>query len=91
MAISRALRWQADLIIMDEPTAALGVRETEQVLALIRRLKDQGATILLISHNMNDVVSVADRVTVLQHGRTVAARPTEGLTAQDLTRLIVGL
>lgn len=89
IAISRALRWQADIIIMDEPTAALGVRETEQVLQLIRKIRDNGVTVILISHNMADVVSVADSVTLLRAGRTHLSRPTEGLTAQELSRLIM--
>lgn len=89
IAISRALRWQADIIIMDEPTAALGVRETEQVLQLIRKIRENGVTVILISHNMADVVSVADRVTLLRAGRTHLTRSTDGLTPQELSRLIM--
>lgn len=89
VAICRALRWKADIIIMDEPTAALGVRETEQVLNLIRRLKDNGATVILISHNMKDVVSVSDRVTILRAGRTVMSTEIEGLTADALAHLVL--
>lgn len=70
VAIARALRWDAEVIIMDEPTAALGVRETAQVLELVRRLKAEGVTVILISHDMNDVVAVADHVTILSGGRT---------------------
>ncbi len=89
VAICRALRWRADIIIMDEPTAALGVRETEQVLSLIRQLKDNGATVILISHNMKDVVSVADRVTILRAGRTVLSTKTKDLTAEALAQLVL--
>lgn len=89
VAICRALRWEAEIIIMDEPTAALGVRETEHVLSLIRQLKRNGVTVVLISHNMKDVVAVADSVTVLQAGRTVARMPVSGLTADDLSHLVL--
>ena len=89
VAICRALRWKADVIIMDEPTAALGVRETEQVLALIRTLKEQGVTVILISHNMNDVVAVADRVTILHTGRSAEPVSAEGLSADALSHLIL--
>lgn len=74
---------------MNEPTAALGVRETAKVLALIRRLKETGHTILLISHYMADVVAVADRVVILTSGRKVADRPVAGLEAADLARLVM--
>ncbi len=89
VAICRALRWKAEIIIMDEPTAALGVRETEQVLKLIRQLRQNGVTVILISHNMNDVVALADRVTILRAGRTVAALETQGLTPESLTQSIL--
>lgn len=89
VAICRSLRWSADIIIMDEPTAALGVRETEQVLNLIRQLKANGATVILISHNMKDVVSVADRVTILRAGRTVLSTETKGLSAEALAQLVL--
>ncbi|MEO1191886.1 MAG: ATP-binding cassette domain-containing protein [Pseudomonadota bacterium] len=89
VAICRALRWKAEIIIMDEPTAALGVRETEQVLRLIRQLKETGVTVILISHNMNDVVAVADRVTLLSAGRTVDSLSTAGLTSQALSQMIL--
>jgi ABC-type sugar transport system ATPase subunit len=89
VAICRALRWKARIIIMDEPTAALGVRETEQVLRLIRQLRQNGVTVILISHNMNDVVAVADRVTVLREGRNVTCLAAEGLTAAALAQVIM--
>ncbi len=89
VAISRALRWNADIVIMDEPTAALGVRETAQVLDLVRKLKEDGRAVILISHNMQDVVAVADRVVILSSGRKFVDRPMDGLTADDLTHLIM--
>src|SRR3990170_958398 len=89
VAISRALRWEASLVIMDEPTAALGVKERERVLDLIRALHETGVTVILVSHNMDDVVRVANRVVVLRRGRKVADRPADGLTAQALSQLII--
>ncbi len=89
VAISRALHWNADLIIMDEPTAALGVRETAQVIDLISKLRQQGKTVVLISHNMADVVAVASRVAILKQGRKVIDRPLDGLTADDLSHMIM--
>ena len=89
VAISRALRWNADIIIMDEPTAALGVKETALVLDLIRTLKAGGHTVILISHNMRDVVALADRVVIMGAGRKFVDRPIDGLTADDLTHLIM--
>ena len=74
VAISRALRLNAELIIMDEPTAALGVKETAQVLDLIRRLKADGKTVILVSHNMADVVAVASRVAIFKSGRKMIDR-----------------
>jgi simple sugar transport system ATP-binding protein len=89
VAIARALRWDARLVIMDEPTAALGVAESRQVLDLIRELHRGGTTVILISHNMADVVAVATRVAVLKNGRKIADRPVEGLTADDLAHLVM--
>jgi ABC-type sugar transport system ATPase subunit len=89
VAISRALLWNARLLVMDEPTAALGVKETAQVLDLIERLRGQGHTILLISHNMADVVRVADRVAILRAGRKIIDRPIAGLGADDLGHMIM--
>ncbi len=90
VAISRALRWDAEVIIMDEPTAALGVRETAQVLDLVRRLRDEGRTVVLISHDMRDVAALADRVVVLRGGRKVEDRAADGLRAEDLALLVMG-
>ncbi|HEX2552135.1 MAG TPA: ATP-binding cassette domain-containing protein [Microvirga sp.] len=89
VAISRALLWNADLVIMDEPTAALGVKETAQVLDLIRALHAEGRTVLLVSHNMADVAAVATRVAILKSGRKVVDRAVEGLTPDDLAHMIM--
>jgi len=89
VAISRALRWKAEIIIMDEPTAALGVKETALVLDLIRKLKADGKTVLLISHNMRDVVALADRVVIMGAGRKYVDQPLGGLTADDLSHMIM--
>lgn len=89
VAIARALRWNARLVIMDEPTAALGVAESRQVLDLIRELQRGGTTVILISHNMADVVAVAGRVAVLKNGSKIADRPVAGLSADDLAHLVM--
>ncbi len=89
VAIARALRWRARIVIMDEPTAALGVRETRLVLSLIKEIAAQGITVILISHNMADVVEVAERALVLKAGRLVRDTPLAGWTADDLSHLIM--
>ena len=78
VAIAKAVLWNSKLVIMDEPTAALGVAQTAMVLELVRRLADRGLAVIMISHNMNDVFEVADRIAVLHlgpHGRGRARRP----------------
>jgi D-xylose transport system ATP-binding protein len=72
VAIARAVLWNSKLVILDEPTAALGVAQTEQVLNLVRRLADNGLAVILISHNMNDVFEVADNIAALYLGRMAA-------------------
>lgn len=72
VAICRSVMWANDLVFMDEPTAALGVRQTRKVLDVIRRVADQGVSVVLISHNMPEVLQVSDRVQVLRMGRRVA-------------------
>jgi ABC-type sugar transport system ATPase subunit len=89
VAIARALRWKAQFVIMDEPTAALGVAEGRQVLELVRELQRGGTTVLLISHNMADIVAVATRVAVLKAGRKIADLPAAGLSADDLAHLVM--
>ena len=75
IAVAKAVMWNSKLVILDEPTAALGVAQTRQVLALVRRLADQGLAVVMISHNMNDVFAVADRIAVLRLGQMVAQGP----------------
>ncbi|MBV9410701.1 MAG: sugar ABC transporter ATP-binding protein [Acidimicrobiia bacterium] len=79
VAIAKAVLWNSRLVIMDEPTAALGVAQTRNVLELVRRLADQGLAVLMVSHNMNDVFEVADRVAVLFLGRMAAELPAPAL------------
>jgi ABC-type sugar transport system ATPase subunit len=88
VAIARAVLWNSKLVIMDEPTAALGVAQTVMVLELIRRLADQGLAVLVVSHNMNDVLRVADRVAVLYLGRMVAVRPAAELNLEIIVDLM---
>ncbi|KAA3630024.1 MAG: sugar ABC transporter ATP-binding protein, partial [Proteobacteria bacterium] len=89
VAISRALRWRARLVIMDEPTAALGVREKARVLDLIRRLRDNGVSVLLVSHNMDDVVAVTDRVAILRGGRLQGEIATADVDADRLSHMVM--
>lgn len=72
VAVAKAVMWNSKLVMLDEPTAALGVVQTNQVLQLVRRLRDRGLAVMVISHNLNDVFQVADRIAVLQLGRMVA-------------------
>ncbi|MEY2589542.1 MAG: hypothetical protein QOJ67_1526 [Acidimicrobiaceae bacterium] len=88
VAIAKAVLWNSKLVIMDEPTAALGVAQTAMVLSLIRRLADTGLAVLLVSHNMNDVFEVADRVAVLRLGRLVAVRNADEIDPQVVVDLM---
>jgi ABC-type sugar transport system ATPase subunit len=88
VAIAKAVLWNSKLVIMDEPTAALGVAQTRMVLDLVRRLADRGLAVLLVSHNMNDVFEVADRVAVLRLGRMVAVRPVTDVDTQVVVDLM---
>jgi D-xylose transport system ATP-binding protein len=90
VAISRAVMWRAKVVILDEPTAALGVAQTEQVLALIRRLREQGLGVVVITHNIQEVFEVADRIIVLRLGRRVATFKHEGTTPEDVVSAITG-
>ena len=82
VAIAKAVLWNSQLVIMDEPTAALGVAQTRMVLDLTRKLAEQGHAALIVSHNMNDVFDVADRIIVLYLGKVVAQRPAADLDRQ---------
>ncbi len=90
VAIARALTFNPKLVIMDEPTAALAVREVQSVLDLIRRLKSEGIAIILISHRLNDVLSVTDRIVVLRHGRAVSNLVTSETSMTEVVSAIVG-
>src|SRR5436309_9244071 len=88
VAIAKSVLWQSKLVILDEPTAALGVAQTAQVLALVRRLADRGVAVVLISHNMNDVLQVADRIAVLYLGELAAQVRRSDVNQQQLVELI---
>ncbi len=88
--IVRALRFSPDVLILDEPTSSLGQAETEHLLALVRRLAERGIGIIYISHYLEEVLRVADRITVLKDGRHVATLPAAGATADGLVHLMVG-
>jgi ABC-type sugar transport system ATPase subunit len=88
VAVARAVLREAKLVILDEPTAALGVTQTRVVLDLIRRLRDQGIAVLVISHNLNDVQAVADRVAVLRLGQMVAVGPLAQYDNQSIVDLM---
>jgi simple sugar transport system ATP-binding protein len=90
VAISRSIYWKAKVLIMDEPTAALGIAEQKKVLSLVRTLKDQGLGIILISHQMYDVFEVADRIAVMRRGVLVGERLVKETTADEVVGLIVG-
>jgi D-xylose transport system ATP-binding protein len=90
VAIARAANWGTTLVIMDEPTAALGVRETAAVETLIGRLRSSGVTVLLVSHDMDQVMRVADSAWVLRRGRTAAHRQMEATSGDELVGLITG-
>ena len=88
VAVARAVMRQAKLVILDEPTAALGVTQTRVVLDLIKRLKSQNIAVIVISHNLNDVQSVADRIAVLRLGRLVAVGPASQYDAESIVDLM---
>ncbi len=88
VAIARAVLWNSKLVILDEPTAALGVAQTEQVLNLVRRLADNGLGVILISHNMNDVQAVADDIACLYLGQMAAQVEKATVSSQQVVELI---
>jgi D-xylose transport system ATP-binding protein len=88
VAVARAVMWNSKLVILDEPTAALGVAQTEQVLELVRRLGNQGLAVILISHNLHDVFETADRITVLRLGRNVGVFERRTTTQQQIVEAI---
>ena len=88
VAIARAVLWNSKLVVLDEPTAALGVAQTEQVLRLVRRLADRGLGVILISDNLNDIFEVADDIAVLYLGAMVAQVPRADVTSNQVVELI---
>ncbi len=90
VAIARALYWRAQLLIMDEPTAALGVRETRHLLDLVRRLRETGVAIIVISHSLRDVMAVSDRIMVMRRGEKVGEHRTVSTTEDRIIKLIMG-
>src|SRR6266480_2443741 len=88
VAVARAVMWNSKLVILDEPTAALGVAQTEQVLALVNRLAEQGLSVVLISHNLHDVFETATRIAVLRLGRNVGVYERTKTTQQEVVQAI---
>jgi D-xylose transport system ATP-binding protein len=88
VAVARAVMWNSRLVILDEPTAALGVAQTEQVLHLVKRLAEQGLAVVLISHNLHDIFEVANRITVLRLGRDVGVYERDKTTQQEVVHAI---
>jgi ABC-type sugar transport system ATPase subunit len=91
VAIARALHWAERLVLMDEPTASLGVTETARVEELIGRMRDRGRAILLVSHSLDQVFRLADRVCVLRRGKQVGVRRPSETTADEIVGMITGL
>ncbi len=90
VAIARAVLWKAKLVLLDEPTAALGVAQSRQVLALIGRLKAQGLGVAVVSHNLADVLEVADRIEVLRLGRNAGSFTAKSVTREQVVAAITG-
>ncbi len=90
VAISRSIYWNAKVLIMDEPTAALGVAQQKQVLDLVNTLKDHGIAVILISHQMHDVFEVADRIVVMRRGEKVGDLVKAETSTEEVVNLIVG-
>ena len=88
VAIAKSVLWNSKVVLLDEPTAALGVAQTEQVLALVRRLADAGIGVVLISHNMNDVLKVSDRIATLYLGRLAAEVKAKDVSQAQVVELI---
>ena len=88
VAVARAVMWNNRIVFLDEPTAALGVAQTRQVLDLVKRLGEQGLAVVLVSHNLNDIFEVADRITVLRLGRNVGVYERDRTNQQEIVRAI---
>jgi D-xylose transport system ATP-binding protein len=90
VAISRAVMWNSKLVILDEPTAALGVAQSQQVLELIRHLRSQGLAVVVISHNLAEIFDVVDRISVLRLGRNNGVFPIHGTSREQIVSAITG-
>ena len=90
VAIARTRLSEPKIVLMDEPTAAISVRQVAEVLSLIRRLRDHNIAVILISHRMPDVFAVADRIVVMRRGEKVADKPIGGSSPEEVTGLITG-
>ncbi len=90
IAVARAVMWNSKVVLLDEPTAALGVEQTHQVLELVKRLRTQGLSVVLISHNLADVFEVADRVIVLRLGRVAGNFQIAGTSPEQIIAAITG-
>jgi D-xylose transport system ATP-binding protein len=88
VAVAKSVMWNSKLVILDEPTAALGVAQTRQVLDLVRRLAERGLGVVIISHNLHDIFEVADRITVLRLGQRVAVFERAATTQQEVVHAI---
>jgi D-xylose transport system ATP-binding protein len=88
VAVARSVLWNNRVVFLDEPTAALGVAQTRQVLDLVKRLAEQGLAVVLVSHNLSDVFEVADRITVLRLGRNVGVYDKDATTEQEIVQAI---
>ena len=89
VAIGRAIFFDAKVLIMDEPTAALGVEETDKVHNLVRRLRDRGLSIIVISHNMNDIFKISDKIMVLKTGKLVGVQEKQETSMDEILRMII--
>jgi ABC-type sugar transport system ATPase subunit len=90
VAVARAITWGRHIVIMDEPAAALGVRQALQVMEFVRMLASRGVAVIFISHNMQHVLQVTDRIVVLRHGEKVGDLETKGTRAREIVTLITG-
>jgi D-xylose transport system ATP-binding protein len=88
IAVAKAVMWNSKVVILDEPTAALGVAQTRQVLDLVKTLRGKGLAVVIISHNLHDIFEVADRITVLRLGQLVTVFRTEETTRQEVVYAI---
>src|SRR5207247_5244317 len=90
VAVARAVAWGTRIVIMDEPTAALGVRESAMVLELIKEVRSQGIAVIMVSHNLPEVFAVADRITVLRHGKPCVTLDKSETSLEDVVGMMTG-